>query len=425
MNKIKTDIAVIGGGPAGLAAAVSAHENNTKVLIIERDFELGGILHQCIHNGFGLQIFDKELTGPEFAQRYINKVQDLKIPVKLNTMVLDIKPDKTIYAVNKSDGLLEIKAKAIILAMGCRERTRGNIRIPGTRPAGVYTAGLAQKLVNIEGLLPGKKFVILGSGDIGMIMARRLTLEGAEVKAVVEILSYTSGLIRNRVQCLDDFNIPLLLRHTVTEIRGKDRVESIVVSEVDEKWNLIKGTEKVFECDTLLLSVGLIPENELSKKVNIKIDQITNGPIINNYFQTNIEGIYACGNVLHVNDLVDNVALEGHQAAKFASEYIKQSIKKDGKKYLRTKKGRNIGYIIPQKISREAFNDVIKFYMRVKSPETNVYVNFLVNDEIIYKKFKKFALPSEMISVELPKQNVEIKEDILIEIQPKMEKELE
>ncbi|MBD3229407.1 MAG: FAD-binding protein [Candidatus Lokiarchaeota archaeon] len=422
MKKIETDIAVIGGGPAGLAAAISAYKQGVDVLIIERDLELGGILPQCIHSGFGVEIFDDELTGPEFAQRYINKVKEYHIPVKLNTMVLNIKSDKTIYAVNKDDGVLNIKTKAVILAMGCRERTRGNIRIPGTRPAGVFTAGLAQRLVNIDGLMPGKEFVILGSGDIGMIMARRLTLEGAEVKAVVEILPYPSGLIRNKVQCLDDFDIPLILRHTVTEIIGKKRIEKIIISKVDDNWNPIKGTEREFDCDTLLLSVGLIPENELSKKVGVKLDGKTNGPIVDNRFQTNVKGIFACGNVLHVNDLVDNVSFEGSQAGKYASLYVKEEIGKL-KSYIETKCGRNVGQLVPHKINKKDFIDPKKFFIRVKSPETDVYMKFLLNDELIYKKFKRFALPSEMIIVELPAQEKEINADITVEIQPKKKEE--
>jgi NADPH-dependent 2,4-dienoyl-CoA reductase/sulfur reductase-like enzyme len=420
MKKIKTDVAVIGGGPAGLAAAIEAHENDVDVLIIERDFELGGILHQCIHSGFGVEIFDEELTGPEYAQRYINKVMELGVPIRLNTMVLDIDKDKKIYAVNREEGVLEIQARAVVLAMGCRERTRGNIRIPGTRPASIFTAGLAQRFVNIDGLMPGKKFVILGSGDIGMIMARRLTLEGAKVQAVIEILPYPSGLIRNKVQCLDDFNIPLILRHTVTEIRGKERVEAIVVSEVDYNWDPVQGTEKVYECDTLLLSVGLIPENELSKKANVKLDSSTNGPIIDSRFQTNIEGIFAAGNVLHVNDLVDNVSFEGSEAGKYASLYAKNLIKKE-EKFVEPKAGRNIGQLVPHKINPNEFKKKLKFYIRVKSPETDVYVNFIYNDKPIYKKFERFALPSEMIIIELPKQEIEIHNEILVEIQPKKE----
>ncbi|MHA1252318.1 MAG: NAD(P)/FAD-dependent oxidoreductase [Candidatus Helarchaeota archaeon] len=418
MKNLETDIVIIGGGPAGMAAAISAHENGVKSLIIERDFELGGILPQCIHNGFGLWIFGEELTGPEFAQRYINKIKELNIPVLLNTMVLEIKSDKTIYAVNKDEGIMKIKAKAIILAMGCRERTRGNIMIPGTRPAGIYTAGLAQRLVNIEGLMPGKKFVILGSGDIGMIMARRLTLEGAEVKAVIEILPYTSGLIRNRVQCLDDFGIPLLLKHTVIEILGKKRVEGVVIAEVDENRNPIKGTEKIIECDTLLLSVGLIPENELSKTCSVELDPATKGPIVDCYFQTNVEGIFACGNVLHVNDLVDNVALEGDKAGENAAKYVKNSLKIEDK-FITPLCGRNVAYVLPQKIYQNAFKEKIRFYMRVKSPETNVYINFWVDNKLIFKKFERFALPSEMISVDLPEQETEISNNILIEVKPK------
>ncbi|TFF85474.1 MAG: pyridine nucleotide-disulfide oxidoreductase, partial [Promethearchaeota archaeon] len=279
---------------------------------------------------------------------------------------------------------------------------------------------LAQRLVNIDGLMPGKKFVILGSGDIGMIMARRLTLEGAKVQAVVEILPYPSGLIRNKVQCLDDFDIPLILRHTVTEIRGKERVEAIVLSEVDDNWDPIKGTEKVYECDTLLLSVGLIPENELSKKANVKLDRSTNGPTIDSRFQTNIEGIFAAGNVLHVNDLVDNVSFEGSEAGKYAALYAKNLIEKE-EKFVEPKAGRNIGQLVPHKINPNEFKKKLKFYIRVKSPETDVYVNFIYNDKLIYKKFERFALPSEMIIIELPEQEIEIRDEILVEIQPKKE----
>ncbi len=422
MKEIKVDIAVVGGGPAGLAAAIAAREQGADVLIIERDFELGGILHQCIHNGFGLHIFKEELTGPEFAQRYINRVNELKIPAKLDTMVISISPEKEIIAVNKIDGLLRIKAGAIILAMGCRERTRHNILVPGSRPAGIYPAGLAQRLVNIEGFMPGKRFVILGSGDIGMIMARRLTWEGAKVEAVVEIQPYPSGLIRNQVQCLKDYNIPLILEHTVIQVHGHQRVEGVTIAKVDEKWRPIPGTERFIECDTLLLSVGLIPENELSKAAGIEIDPKTKGPIVTNFLETSIPGIFACGNVLQVHDLVDNVALEGTRAGEMAATYISRKLEVAESK-ISCLPGTNVGYVVPQFISSRAFSDKITFFMRAKKPQRNVYVEFIMNNQQIYRKFTKFALPSEMIKVNLPplKDFAEKISDITINIIPKGE----
>lgn len=318
-------IAVIGGGPAGLAAALSAKESGvSEVLIMERDSELGGILNQCIHNGFGLHTFKEELTGPEYAVRYIDKIKQAEIPYMLNTMVVDISAGekKIITAMNEEKGLFQIEAEAVILAMGCRERPRGQLNIPGHRPAGIYAAGTAQKLVNIEGCMPGREVVILGSGDIGLIMARRMTLQGAVVKLVAEIMPYSGGLRRNIVQCLDDFGIPLKLSHTVTDIHGKERVTGVTVARVDEKGAPISGTEEVMDCDTLLISCGLIPENELSQAAGAKMDAVTGGPVVNAELETTSEGIFACGNVLHVHDLVDNVSKEAKKAGEYAASYI-------------------------------------------------------------------------------------------------------
>ena len=320
------DIVIVGGGPAGLAAALAARENGVAdILILEREDRLGGILNQCIHNGFGLHTFQEELTGPEYAARYIEKVEELQIPYKLQTMVLNIMPDKRVAAMNREDGLFEVQAKAVILAMGCRERPRGALNIPGFRPAGIYTAGTAQRLVNIEGFLPGRKIVILGSGDIGLIMARRLTLEGARVQAVVEILPKSGGLQRNIVQCLEDFDIPLLLRHTVVDIKGRERVSGVTVSAVDEQGKPIPGTGQEYDCDTLLLSVGLIPENELTRELGARIDPATHGPVVNEKLETTIPGVFACGNVLHVHGLVDSVSEEAAEAGKNAAVSIKQT----------------------------------------------------------------------------------------------------
>ena len=319
------DVVIIGGGPAGLAAAVSARENGIEdILIIERDKELGGILNQCIHNGFGLHTFKEELTGPEYADRFIKQVEELAIPYKLDTMVVDVTAEKMVTAMNREDGVFLIQAKTIILAMGCRERSRGALNIPGYRPAGIFSAGTAQRLVNMEGYMPGKEVVILGSGDIGLIMARRMTLEGAKVKVVAELMPRSGGLKRNIVQCLDDFGIPLKLSHTVVDIKGKERVEGIVLAQVDDNLKPIPGTEEFYSCDTLLLSVGLIPENELSRGMGVEINSTTNGPIVNDKLETNIEGVFACGNVLHVHELVDHVSEEAKRAGKNAAEYVKR-----------------------------------------------------------------------------------------------------
>ena len=324
-RSVKKDLVIIGGGPAGMAAALAAYEKGvTDILILERDQELGGILNQCIHNGFGLHTFKEELTGPEYAARYIERVKEKKIPHLLNTMVVDIQGGAPCHvtAMNKEQGMFQIEAKAVILAMGCRERSRGALSIPGYRPAGIYSAGTAQRYVNIEGRMPGREIVVLGSGDIGLIMARRMTLQGARVKLVAEIMPYSGGLKRNIVQCLDDFGIPLKLSHTVTEIHGKDRVEGVTVSKVDENLKPIPGSGEYVACDTLLLSCGLIPENELSQGAGARMDDVTQGPVVNARLETTVRGIFACGNVLHVHDLVDNVSKESAEAGVFAADYI-------------------------------------------------------------------------------------------------------
>lgn len=398
-------LVVIGGGPAGLAAAIEAGKCGVKdILIIERDRELGGILQQCIHNGFGLHIFGEELTGPEYAWRFIEQLQKLGIGFKLDTMVIDIAADKTITAVNSTDGLIKLKAKAVVLAMGCRERTRGALNIPGTRPAGIFTAGTAQRFVNMEGYLPGKKVVILGSGDIGLIMARRMTLEGAEVKMVCEILPYPGGLTRNIVQCLDDYNIPLRLGHTVVEIQGRERVEGVVVAKVDENRKPVPGTFEYVECDTLLLSVGLIPENELSRDMGIELDPVTLGPVVNESMETSVEGVFACGNVVHVHDLVDNVTLESRLAGRCAARYINESRRYGETDAVRTIAGNGVRYVVPHLVRKEMVQGESKLLFRVKDVYKNVRITLSSGGELIYSVKKAKVAPGEMESIRLTKQ---------------------
>ncbi len=398
------DLVVVGGGPAGMAAAIKARECGIdSILILERAETLGGILEQCIHTGFGLQYFGEQLSGPEYADRFIEQVKEMNIEYKTDTMVLDVTEDKTVYAVNKKDGLLEIKAKAVILAMGCRERPRGALNIPGTRASGIMTAGTAQKYVNIDGYMPGKKVVILGSGDIGLIMARRMTLEGAKVECVCELMPYSSGLTRNIVQCLEDFDIPLYLSTTVIDIQGKDRVTGVTIASVDENRQPIPGTERNIECDTLLLSVGLIPENELTKNVGIGLDRVTNGAVVDEYRETDHEGIFACGNVLHVHDLVDFVTQESQIAGEGAARYIQG--KKGKPAYISTKGVGAVRYIVPQKVNINNEGDV-KLFFRVGSTFKNATVKVSYNGtELISRKRPRLA-PGEM-------ENVTIKNDML------------
>lgn len=401
------EIVVIGGGPAGLAAAASARENGAeRILILERDRELGGILNQCIHNGFGLHTFKEELTGPEYAKRYIERVHKLGIEYKLNTMVMEIREDKTILAMNREDGMFEIKAKAVILAMGCRERPRGALNIPGYRPAGIYSAGTAQRLVNIEGYMPGREVVILGSGDIGLIMARRMTLEGAHVKVVAELMPYSGGLKRNIVQCLDDYGIPLKLSHTVVEIRGKERVSGVTLAQVDSSGKPVPGTEEEYECDTLLLSVGLIPENELSENLKVAMNPATSGPFVNESMETLTEGIFACGNVLHVHDLVDYVSLEaetaGRHAAFYAREYCKKKEKREGDSIV-LKAGEGIRYTVPSFIRPEQMEETVTVRFRVKDVYQDCYVSIYLDGERLIHRKRKIMAPGEMEKVTLTK----------------------
>jgi len=426
MKSYKSDVVVIGSGAAGLAAAIEIKKAELDVLIIERDKELGGITLQCIHNGFGLKEFQEELTGPEYIQRFINQTKEMKIPFLLDTMVIEITKEKKVYAVNNKEGLIEVNAKAIILAMGCRERTRGAINIPGFRPAGIYTAGQAQRFVNIEGYLPGNTYVILGSGDIGMIMARRLTWEGCKVKAVVEILPYVSGLIRNQVQCLEDYDIPLITSYTVTKIHGRDRVKGVTISKVDRNFDRIIGSEKFIECDSLLLSVGLIPENELTLQAEAELSK-NGGPVVDNNLETTIGGIFACGNVLQVHDLVDLVTAEAKRAGQNVVEYIKTRYNMEIKKkdIIKLIPGENVNYIKPDIINNTALSKDIIFTFRVNYPDRRILIQFKDdNNNVIYKRKKIYVIPSEMIELNINLEENGISPEcksIMVEVIPRPE----
>ena len=403
------DIVIIGGGPAGLAAAVSARKNGVEsILILERDRELGGILNQCIHNGFGLHTFKEELTGPEYADRFIRQVKELNIEYKLHAMVMSISSSKVITAMNREEGLFDIQAKAVILAMGCRERPRGALNIPGYRPAGIFSAGTAQRLVNIEGYLPGREIVILGSGDIGLIMARRMTLEGARVKVVAELMPYSGGLKRNIVQCLDDYGIPLKLSHTVVDIKGKERLESVILAEVDDNRKPIPGTEEEYSCDTLLLSVGLIPENELSRDMGVTINPVTSGPKVNESLETNIKGVFACGNVLHVHDLVDFVSEEAGAAGRNAACYVKAGEKRSGTEtadiVLEAVEG--VRYTVPETINIARMDEELTVRFRVGNVYKNCYISVYFDEVRMLHKKRQIMAPGEMEDVRITREQL-------------------
>lgn len=402
------DIVIIGGGPAGMAAAIAAKKQGIeRILILERDRELGGILNQCIHNGFGLHTFQEELTGPEYADRFIGQVKLYNIEYKLNTMVMDVSRDKRVTAMNREEGMFEIQAKAIILAMGCRERSRGALNIPGYRPAGIYSAGTAQRLVNMEGFLPGREVVILGSGDIGLIMARRMTLEGAKVKVVAELMPYSGGLKRNIVQCLDDYKIPLKLSHTVIDIKGKERVEGVTLAEVDENRRPIKGTEEFYSCDTLLLSVGLIPENEISGSMGVELNPITSGPKVNERLETSIEGVFACGNVLHVHELVDFVSEEAAAAGKNAAMYVQEgeSASEQGRK-IKLRPLAGVRYTVPETINPMRMDEKLTVRFRVGNVYWNCYISVYFDEERVLYRKRQIVAPGEMEEIKLSKEEL-------------------
>lgn len=411
MNK-KVQIVIIGGGPAGLAAALAAKKNGVNdILILERDNILGGILNQCIHNGFGLHTFKEELTGPEYAGRYIDMVLEEKIPYKLDTMVIDINKDKEVTYINKEDGLQTIQAEAVILAMGCRERPRGALNIPGYRPAGIYTAGTAQRLMNIEGHMVGRKVVILGSGDIGLIMARRMTLEGAKVEVVAELMPYSGGLKRNIVQCLDDYGIPLKLSHTVIGIEGKDHVEGITIAEVDANRKPIPGTEEHYEADTLLLSCGLIPENELTKGIGAGMNPVTNGPLVNDKLETDVDGVFACGNVLHVHDLVDYVSEEATLAGANAAAYVLGGAGKEGRR-VKITCDNGVRYTVPQTLDITNMNDKVVVRFRVADVYKDRSICVYYDDEKVSSVKKRVLAPGEMEQVILKKESFDKYPDV-------------
>lgn len=408
------DIVIVGGGPAGLAAAVAARKAGAeRILIIERDHELGGILNQCIHNGFGLHTFKEELTGPEYADRFIEQVLELGIEYRLDTMVMDISADRVVTAMNREEGMFRIEAGAVILAMGCRERPRGALNIPGYRPAGIYSAGTAQRLVNIEGYLPGREVVILGSGDIGLIMARRMTLEGATVKVVAELMPYSGGLKRNIVQCLDDYGIPLKLSHTVVDIEGKERVQAVTIAEVGPDRRPIPGTEERYTCDTLLLSTGLIPENELSRSCGVTMNPVTNGPVVNEMLETNIPGVFACGNVLHVHDLVDYVSQEAAMAGANAARFVQAgSVEELESKEIRLVATDGARYTVPSTIHVDRMDERLTVRFRVGAVFKDSYVSVYLDDERIAHRRKKIMAPGEMEQVILMRKDLEARPEL-------------
>ena len=416
MYEIQTDVVIVGGGPAGLSAAVAAKkEGAEKVLIIERDEKLGGILQQCIHPGFGLTYFHKELTGPEYAGHFKEEALALGAEVLLNSMVLEVIPEESaVICVNSEYGMTKVKAGSIVLAMGCRERTRAGIMIPGTRPAGVYTAGAAQRLVNRQNAVVGKNIVILGSGDIGMIMARRMTLEGAHVIAVVELMDFLAGLTRNKVQCLDDFGSPLKLSHTVTRIVGNERVEGVYIAQVDKDKKPIPETEEFIPCDTLLLSVGLIPENELSRGADVKISRITNGPEVNQYMQTSWDNVFACGNVVHVNDLVDNVTVESMNAGASAARYAMHKLP-EANREVPSVTGENVRYLCPQRVKIGEENETVRLFFRVLHPELDVVIRVKSGDKVLSEKKAKRVNPGEMCHVEVKTAEI-TGDDVMVEV---------